>query len=383
MKIKRLIALTLCAASLCVMLASCAGKGDTVIEGNNGDLPEIVVTYEGDIDFAGAYAKHAPTDVMLTTSDGGLSASWDLMYYYICFAIEEIYETTGEYPDLNDLTETGFSTQIMTRAEESVLACLAIEHAAAAIGAVISDDDRASMAFNQELAEEQEGGAQAFREYLAANHLSHETYLYLVGVIQYLYENTVIATYGENAALFSDADTAAFLEDEQYFTVKHIFFSTTDTDGVKPLDDTAIQEKQMAANHVLGLLRDHPSDGYDAYFDELMHEHSEDSTALNVYPNGYLFKAEEAYPALYYAAAALDIGKTSDVIETELGFHIVYRLPVNYDIVPQGFAWDARNTLRSQAARETFGQYIEELRIELGANASGAFYELDLLELFK
>ena len=382
MTFRKLLAFALCVVVLCLPLASCAGKS-TLLDGDGGAASGGPTVVPGTINFEGAYAKHLPTDVMLISSDGKLSAAWDLVYYYICLAIEEIYETTGVYPDLSDLTETGFSTQIMTRAEESVLACLAIEHAAASVGAVITDDDRASIALNQELIEEQEGGTAEFREYLAANHLSYEAYLYLVEIIEYLYENTVLATYGEGAELFSDADTAAFLEDEQYFTVKQIFFSAAGTDGVTPLGEDALQEKRTAANNAFQMLISYTGNDFGAYFDELMFEYSEDTTALNMYPDGYLFKSGQAYQDLELTAASLEVGTFSDVVETELGYHIVYRLPVNYDIIPQGFAWDMRNTLRSQASRDKFGQYIEELRIELGKTASGDFYGLDLAELFE
>jgi len=379
---RKIIAFALCVVTLCLPLASCAGKDKPVDGGETS--PGISAKSSGAINFEGAYKRYAPTDVMLVSSDGKLSANWDLMYYYICLAIEEIYYNTGAYPDLSDTTETGFITQIITRAEEGVLACLAIEYAAANVNAVITDDDLASIALGMELAEEREGGAEGFRSFLADNHLSYEAYLYLVRVIDYLYENTVLATYGEGAKLFSDADTAAFFEDTEHFTVKSIFFSTTELDGIKPLDDAEIQEKQTEANHVLELLWSFEGNDFDAYFDSLMFEYSEDTTALNVFPDGYLITADQTYPELYAAVSALKIGEVSEVIASEFGFHIVYHLPVNYDIIPPtGVAWDTKNTLRSQAARDMFGQYVEALRSELGETASGDFYNLDLAELFK
>ncbi|NLB28846.1 MAG: hypothetical protein GX823_01245, partial [Clostridiales bacterium] len=338
-------AVALCFLLFCLPLMSCAGKkavttgaitGDDLNSGNN-------------ISFESAYAKYSPSDIVLTSSGGEHHVTWDLMYYFICLAIEEVYGTTGAYPDLGDTSETGYHGQIMARAEESALACLAIEYAAAEIGAEITGDDRASIALNQELAEEQEGGSEAFEEYLSAIHASRDVYLYLTGIIDYLYENTVIATYGEGARLFSDADTASFLNGEEYFTVKQIFFSASADDGVTPLGDDERLIARDRAKSVLVTLNSYAGDDFDAFFDELMFEHSEDTTSLNMYPGGYLFKRGQAYPALEAAASSLEVGALSGVIETELGYHIVYRLPLNYDIIPQGFAWDARKTLRSQA----------------------------------
>ena len=190
-------AVALCFLLLCLPLMSCAGKKAITTGAITGDD----LNSGDNISFESAYAKYSPSDIVLTSSGGEHHVTWDLMYYFICLAIEEVYGTTGAYPDLGDTSETGYHSQIMARAEESALACLAIEYAAAEIGAEITGDDRASIALNQELAEEQEGGSEAFEEYLSAIHASRDVYLYLTGIIDYLYENTVIATYGEGARL--------------------------------------------------------------------------------------------------------------------------------------------------------------------------------------
>ena len=382
MNCKKIIASALSVVMLCLMLAAC---GDKDVTGDNtGDVsPKSDLTVSAaEINFEGAYTKFKPEEVVLTSSDENYTVTWDVMYYFLCLAIEEIYSTTGSYPDLTDLTETGYQTHIKTRAEESALACLAIEYAADMAGAVLTDENRADIAFNQELAEEQEGGADGFKKYLADNHLSHETYIYLVSVIDYLYGNTLLVTYGEGAKDFTDADTAAFLEDTEYFTVKSIFFSTTPAEGETA--DADLKETKLAlADDVMNQILSFEGGDFDTYFDFLMNEYSEDTTALNMYPNGYLFTAEQTYPELLDAVNGLAIGEYSDVVETDQGYYIVYRLPVNYDIIPQGFAWDEKNTLRSQAARDFFGQRIENIRSELGAEATGEFYGLNLAELFK
>lgn len=376
---RKTVTVALCTIISCLLLVSCAGKqpGTDDLENTNGSD-----TAGSDINFESAYKKYSPTDVMFKSSGDKYTASWDLAYYFLCLAIEEVGRTAGTYPDLSDKSGTGYSDQIMTRAKESILTCLAIEHAADAAGAEITDEDRASIALNQELAEEQLGGADAFREYLASNHASYEVYLYLQS-IDCLYENTILEVYGEGAEKFSDADTKAFLSGEEYFTVKQIFFSAYDTDGTTKLGDDVMVSKRSTAETVSSMLDSFTGGDFDAYFDGLMFEYSEDTTALNMYPDGYLFQSGQAYEALEEAARSLEIGDVSALLETELGYHIVYRLPVNYDIVPQGYTWDSKSTLRSQAARETFGQYVEDLRIELSETASGDFFNIDLAELFK
>lgn len=376
MSIKKITATILCIAMLCTSLAACKTDSgdDNPGGGDTGDVYEV--------NFDGAYEKFEHDYTMIVSSDERFSANWELVYYFLCLAIDEIYSTTGSYPNLSDNTETGFRDQIITRATESIFVCLAIEYAASKVGATVSDDDYAAIALNQELAEEQLGGEDAFMQYLADNHASYEVYLYLTE-IDYLYENTLLATYGEGAELFSDKETAAFIEDDEYYTVKQIFFSSMSAGSNEKLSDSEIAAKRELANDVLSQLDNHADGDFDELFDDLMFAHSEDTTALNMYPDGYLFSSGQAYQVLEDAAKSLHIGRYSDVLESEIGYHIIYRLPVNYDIIPQGYAWDVSNTLRSQAARDAFGQYVEDLGIELSEAADGEFYSLDLTELFK
>ena len=65
-------------------------------------------------------------------------------------------------------------------------------------------------------------------------------------------------------------------------------------------------------------------------FDTVMNEKSEDS-GLAGNPDGYIFTEGDMMPAFYEAAKALGEGETSGLVQTDYGYHIIKRIPVDYD----------------------------------------------------
>lgn len=385
MKFKRVTAIALCAAALFVQLTSCAGDTDKAEEKPSAAVGDDISDGTG-IDYEAAYSAFAPDTVMLTA--GGLDVTWDVLYYFICAAIGEVTSATGVEPDWGAETEgqsLSFDEQIMTRALDSVMTCKAIEYAAGEVGVSLTDDDRAEISLNQESAESQLGGREAFLEYLNENHASYDVYIYLSG-IDYLYENIVTEKYGEGAEQYPDSDVELYIGDEGFIMVKHIFLKTTETDedGEEiPMTEEEAEATLAEAEEILAELKAYSGDDFGAYFDEAMSRFSEDSGGLNMYPGGYLFREGQAMPELEAAALNMDIGELSDVIRSESGYHIIYRLPIDYDAVPQEYSWTPMNTLRAVAARDAFGHYLEELKIEMGKTESDAYKNLDLASVFK
>jgi hypothetical protein len=42
--------------------------------------------------------------------------------------------------------------------------------------------------------------------------------------------------------------------------------------------------------------------------------------------------------AFYDATIALEIGAFSDIVESDFGYHIIYRLPIDYDVTPIAYS---------------------------------------------
>ncbi|MDR0839225.1 MAG: peptidylprolyl isomerase [Oscillospiraceae bacterium] len=349
MRLRKIAAIALCVALVAALASSCAKKEGVASDGR---------------DYDAAYSAFEPGTVMITAGDSDVT--WDVLYYFICMAIDEAERMTGGRIDW-DAAESGlgFRDQIMSRAADFALGYKAVEYGARLNGAVLTEDDRASIALSQETAEEQLGGHAEFLAYLKDSHMSYEVFIYLLG-IDYLYENAFTAVYGEGAENFPDARVAEYIGDVEYFAIKHILLSSEEDAGA-----------------VLAQLEAHDGADFDAYFDELMRERSEDTSGVNLYPDGYLFTAGQMVPGLEAAALGLKIGGLSGVVETDSGYHIVYRIPVSYDTAPQGYPWDPRNTLRAIAAREDFSDVLEGWRIEMKRVDSDAFQRFDIAKVFK
>ena len=81
------------------------------------------------------------------------------------------------------------------------------------------------------------------------------------------------------------------------------------------------------AKDLLAQLRTAGADA--ALFDELMMAHSEASD-LAANPDGYVFDASaNLVPGFREATLELDVGELSDIVETDYGYHILLRLPVD------------------------------------------------------
>ena len=63
-------------------------------------------------------------------------------------------------------------------------------------------------------------------------------------------------------------------------------------------------------------------------FDALIEEYNEDP-GMETYPGGYYFTKGEMVPEFEEAAYALEEGKTSGLVETSYGYHILLKLPLN------------------------------------------------------
>jgi len=129
----------------------------------------------------------------------------------------------------------------------------------------------------------------------------------------------------------------AFYESE-FITAKHILLTYNEN------KDQETVKKQ--AEELLSQI----NDGAD--FDELMNRYSEDP-GLEDYPTGYTFTKNEMIEVFESAAYALEIGEVSELIETDYGYHIIKRMPLE-DMLP----------VEIEALRETYADQFMLKAIE-------------------
>ncbi len=167
----------------------------------------------------------------------------------------------------------------------------------------------------------------------AGGRAAWEASLAAAGMTETLYDNSLAITvymqslydhyYGENGTKLDTAAQQAFFE-ENYVACKHILFAKTDRMTGAPLDEDALIEKLETAQDVLAQLQA----GGD--FEALMNEYSEDYGAMQQFPDGYILtERATSLTGFVEAAKSVEIGETTDLVETELGWSIIQRVALD------------------------------------------------------
>ena len=145
----------------------------------------------------------------------------------------------------------------------------------------------------------------------------------------------------------------AYLDEVGRYKAKHILLATIDLDTREPLDEATVAQKKAQAEDFLAQLR--AAEDPIALFDDLMNEHSEDS-GLATNPDGYTTAKGEMVAPFEEAALALKAGEISEVVESDFGYHIILRLPLDPD--------DFRDDCVGSLMEKRIDQEIERLGLE-------------------
>lgn len=179
-----------------------------------------------------------------------------------------------------------------------------------------------------------------------------------------LYNQLREKRFGENSGRYpTDAEVNAYLDEVGRYKAKHILLATIDLDTREPLDEATVAQKKATADDLLAQLR--AAEDPIALFDDLMNEHSED-TGLESNPDGYTTQKGEMVAPFEEAALALKAGEISDVVESDFGYHIILRLPMD----PDDFRTDCANYL--------FQQFLDQERERLGVEKTDAFGKINV-----
>ena len=175
---------------------------------------------------------------------------------------------------------------------------------------------------------EQVGGEAMVNHVLWSGLADREQFAYVVGTGD-LFNQLAQRYFGEDSGSYpTDAEVSAFLEETGQYRAKHILLSTIDLSTRQPLDEETIAQKKATADNLLAQLR--AAEDPVNLFDQLMHEYSED-TGLAANPEGYTTSKGQMVAPFEEAALALKDGEISDIVESDFGYHIILRLPMNPD----------------------------------------------------
>lgn len=205
---------------------------------------------------------------------------------------------------------------------------LVLENLVKEYGVTLSAEDEAQLAAERQGYIERFGGEDKYLAELYKLGISDEGFLRLSRT-DYLYRALYELYLTPGSALYADEDTLrAYAVAADWITADHILLMTVDPQTRAPLDDDAVAQKRELAEDLLWRLRD--SRDPVALFAELADEYSED-TGRAAYPDGYTFTHGTMADAFDAAARALEENEYSDVVESEYGYHIILRRPLDVE----------------------------------------------------
>jgi len=379
MRSKTLIAALLCAAILFTLLAGCQSENDEAPDSAPPEAPASDGSAETEIvegiDFEAAFATFAPDTVMITAK--GYSVTWAEMFFMLHSNINSLTAAAGELPDLSTTLPNGitYAQALIDRAVEDALQSRAFEYGAMLSGMTLSGVELEMLEFSVEEMISMAGNEEALLALLWEHSGIKDLALFEYFVyVDYLPLMLFHHLFGEMGNKVTDEEAAQFTRDDGFLMAKHIIRSKHEDDS-----DVRLEELQ----DLLVRLSDYQGDDFEAYFDDLMFEYSEDQGGLAVFPDGYLFQRGDLDTPFYEAVAALEIGDFYGIVESHDGYHIVLRTPVNFDVIPvsEAFMGDS-GTLRFLTAVAMFEAELNDWRNSLAPVFTPAFESIDLAAIF-
>jgi len=407
MKLKKTPALLLCALLLLSTLAGClktntdtdAGT-DPVISYNVPELSEsledeinndIGIEYDigadgfigpvyehtHGIDFEAAMAAFSPDTIMISADD--IILTWADLYVILFRCVNNlmVYPILGVNWSKEDEEGRILADTALEYATEEALSYMAIEYGAK-VNKITPDtvklrvfqanlDRRYAMFYGEAYFEQLVLSPDGFYDFdVYKRFLTHD----------YLLDLIMDDLYGEYLFDFPEERVAEYARRERYMFAKHILRLKTGDNDKNP---------RAEIEDILRHLRVYRSAYYFVdVFSGMMHEYSDDYDKLVSFPYGILFQHGDMAAPFSNTCASLRIGQLSGIVETDYGYHIILRRPIDYDIVPLALAdSDTPYTLRQLAVQENFEKVLLGWRESLDPEYSPEFTSLDLSSIFK
>lgn len=332
-------------------------------------------------DFAPVYATYDPDTVMLTVN--GIDVTWQELFYWYYYEVSMLVSYNGGLPDwdaacIMDSTMTN-EEYVKEASLETVKQYCALVSKANEAGVTLTDGDRADIDASWQSSVESYGGGdeEAFVQYLEDLFLSKELFMH-INEINYYYSRMQEEMYGENAEKLEDSEVIEEADALEYLHAKHILISTKDAED-NDLSDEEKQAKKAEAEEILAELQaiEDPEER-EAKMDELIPEKSADA---NAYVDGYTFLPGEMVES--FETATKELGDYElGMAESNYGYHIILRLPLNADAI-MGFSSDGSSYTLAQIISQTlFYKATTEWAEESEVVFSDEYENMDFAELF-
>lgn len=200
---------------------------------------------------------------------------------------------------------------------------------------------------------DQAGGEEYFQNRLDGVCISRDNFM-AMNQIQYLDQGLYEKLEAEGKLDVAAEDVDSFIEDNGLYGAKHILLSTRrlNADG-SGYEDFSDEEKAQVLEKANDLRRQLKEAGdSEELFDRLMNEYSEDSRnddGTLAAPDGYTMAyAGQMVPQFEEGALALEVGQISEPIQTDYGYHIILRIPVDRAQLEENMSGDYKLSMMIQ-----------------------------------
>ncbi|MCI8473736.1 MAG: peptidylprolyl isomerase [Oscillospiraceae bacterium] len=311
-----------------LMLTGCTAKEEKT--GDKGDGGDIVAQTLG-----------VARDTTILTIDGveldaerylfWLVNSIETQKYYGGLATDEAWE--------EDYQGQTMAQAVKADALETAKLYQVVENKALEQGVGLTQEEEEEIASQLGQLVEQAGGEEAFKLQLDGVAISKEGFTAL-NRVSYLNQGLKEKLTQAGELTVSQEELEEFETQGGYYAAKHILISTRkikeDGSGYEDFSD---EEKAAALEKANGLYEQimaAPEESREETFDALMKEHSEDGrdqeTGELYYPQGYTcVEPGRMVPQFEQGAQALELGGVSEPVQTDYGYHIILRIPVDQE----------------------------------------------------
>ncbi|SHH79108.1 PPIC-type PPIASE domain-containing protein [Sporobacter termitidis DSM 10068] len=336
------------------------------------------------LNIAGAYKSLDPKTVMMTVN--GKDVTWDELFYYINYDIYQLQSKGDQVTDWSAAyqDEQTYAEYILNDATRTILQNAAVEYGADQQKISLSEQDQSDIQADWDSQVQAAEGEEALLAELQSQYSSKDIYTHLQQISR-LALDCFTSMYGDKGSKLSDQDVADYTAEDGYLMAKHILMVTTNTDETG--NETPMTDEEKAAvkakmEDILNQLNAYQGSDFDGFFDQLMKQYSQDP-GVEQSPEGYLFQSGEMVSQFEDATKALEIGKyTTSLVESEFGYHIIYRIPINYDSTPSSYAPYGQYSLRYITALNMFNANVETWQNSMDVTYSDKYKALDFSKLF-
>lgn len=303
------LALALCAGGVCGALADGEGlyagltdidPADTLLEVDGNPCPAEIYFYWNNYN-----ASSLENELMMYNAYYGLYG--------------DLFGEDGRLLWDAELAEGVTARQFLdAQTRSTVLFYTTVENLADELGIELNDEDLAGMEADFQEAAEQAGGEEELLETMDQMGLSRESFD-RISADMYKVDHMV--------ALAEDPDSPLYMTEEQLdesaVYADHILLANTDQETGEALSEEALDSQRDLAQDLLDQLQAAEEDELEALFTQLAEEYGQDpGRAAN---NGYVYSPGTMVAAFEDAAAALEPGQISGIVESTYGLHIILR----------------------------------------------------------